>query len=460
MTRKILLIFVIPVLVLLSCSKDFLEGPEVMDDPNRATNVSADQLFNGVQVKTFFILEGQLNRITALWMQQLGGTSRQMNELSKYNYTENDTNDEMDDIFTDGALVDMKEIRRRTEEAGNRVYSGIIKFYESILIGTAASLWGDFPYFEACTDVATPKLDSQAEIYAALQALLDEAIADLQSGERGAVLGSSPANDVVFDANPDQWIKACYSLKARLYMHWAEVEGANYGMAMAAAQNGMASYHDNFSSAHTSSLNEEFAYHTFFNQRDSYLRAGKQIIDLLQGKNDPRLSLYFDADANGAYVGAAPGEDNDAVSNLSMDEYLAADKSLDLLSWEETMLIIAECAFQNGDETSAASALNQVRRGIEARYAFESGSLGDADGLAGDELLAEIMTEKYIALFLNIEVYNDWKRTDYQVLEPYGGGDPKIKIPRRLFYSSDERNANPNIPTSSAQPIRNANDPF
>ena len=143
-----------------------------------------------------------------------------------------------------------------------------------------------------------------------------------------------------------------------------------------------------------------------------------------------------------------------------MVEYLRADKSLDLLSWEETMLIIAECAFNNRDEGTAISTLNQVRRGIEARYLFDTNSLGDASGLSGDELFEEIMTEKYIVLFLNIEVYNDWKRTNYPVLTPYGGGDPLIKIPRRLYYSADERNANPNIPTASEQPLRNANDPF
>jgi hypothetical protein len=460
MTGKKIILFVISAFILISCSKDFLEGPEVMEDPNRATNVTADQLFNGVQVKTFFILEGQLNRIASLWMQQLGGTSRQMNELSKYNYVENDTNDEMDDLFTDGGLVDIKEIRRRTEEAGNRVYSGIIKFYESILIGTAASLWGDFPYFEACMDVTTPRFDSQADIYAALHDLLDEAIADLQSGERGTTLSNSPANDVVFGGNVDQWIKACYSLKARLYMHLAEVDAANYTLALAAAQNGMASYNDNFASVHTNNLNEEMAYHTFFNQRDSYIRGGKHIIDMLAARSDPRLSFYFDPDADGNFVGAAPGEDNDAVSNLSMDEYLAADKSLDLLSWEETQLIIAECAFKNGDEGTAVSVLNSVRRGIEDRYMFDANSLGDASGLSGEDLFAEIMTEKYLALFLNVEVYNDWKRTNYPVLVPFGGGDPATRIPRRLFYSADERNANPNIPTASAQPLRNANDPY
>ena len=65
------------------------------------------------------------------------------------------------------------------------------------------------------------------------------------------------------------------------------------------------------------------------------------------------------------------------------------------------------------------------------------------------------MEEKYIALFFNIESYNDWKRTNLPAITPYTGGT----IPRRLLYGDGERNANPNIPAPSVQPARNANDP-
>ena len=457
--KQIIFYITLSLLILAACSKDFIEGPEVMEDPNRATDVSADQIFNAIQAKAFFLLEGNLNRVPNIWMQTLGGTDRQMGDLAEYNYTDNETGDEMDDLYTDGGLVDIRELQRKAEDAGNRVYAGIAKCYEALMFGTAASLFGDLPYSEAVSDVETPKLDSQQSIYNALQALLDEAIADLQSGTRGELLANSPQNDVNFDGDAAKWIAVAYTLKARLYMHWAEVDAANYNNAMAAAQNGIASNMDNLQSIHTTELNEEWGYYTFNNQRDSYIRGGLHLIELLKEREDPRLALYFDPDANGEFVGAAPGERNPDASNLSKAEFLNPAHSQDLVSWEENQLILAECACVNGDEATAIELLNETRRGIESRWGFEDGSLGIAEGLSGDALLAEIINEKYIAQFLNIEIYNDWKRTNFPVLVPYGGGDPLIKIPRRLYYSPDERNANPNIPTTSQQPLRNANDP-
>jgi hypothetical protein len=450
---------ILPLMILLAaCTKDFLESPDVMEDPNRASNVSEDQLFNAIQAKAFFKLEGNINRVTNIWMQAIAGTDRQMGDLGEYSYTDQETGDDMDDMYSDGGLIDIRELRRRTGEAGNRVFAGIAKFYEALLMGTAASLWGDLPYSEAISDIETPRLDSQASIYAALQSLLDEAIEDFESGELGS-LPASPANDVNYAGDAAKWLRAAYSLKARLYMHWAETDAANYGLALAAAEQGIASYEDNFRSIHTTELNEEWGYYTFYMQRDAYIRGGAHLIDLLKQREDPRLEIYFDPDDSGNYVGAAPGERNPDVSNMSEDEFLRPDHSQDMLSWEETMLIIAECAHHAGDEAKAVARLNETRRGVEARWGMDEGVLGDASGLTGDALLEKIMEEKYIALFLNTEIYNDWKRTNLPVLVPAGGGDPLIKIPRRLYYSPDERNANPNIPSTSAQPIRNTNDP-
>jgi hypothetical protein len=69
--------------------------------------------------------------------------------------------------------------------------------------------------------------------------------------------------------------------------------------------------------------------------------------------------------------------------------------------------------------------------------------------------LDEILTERYLSLFLQIEIWNDYKRNCFPKLQTYQGQP----IPGRLFYSDDERNANPNIPAPAAQPARNANDP-
>ena len=81
--------------------------------------------------------------------------------------------------------------------------------------------------------------------------------------------------------------------------------------------------------------------------------------------------------------------------------------------------------------------------------------LAEKSGLAGAALLTAIMEEKYVALFQNTEVWNDYRRTCYPNLTPASGNF----IPARLVYGTDVRRANPNIPSPSQQRRRNEDDP-
>jgi hypothetical protein len=98
----------------------------------------------------------------------------------------------------------------------------------------------------------------------------------------------------------------------------------------------------------------------------------------------------------------------------------------------------AEAANRTGDDITALLHLNNE---------LASQGLPAVAGLTGAALFQEIMTEKYIALFQNIEVWSDYKRTCIPALTPAGGA---AQIPGRLLYSQDERNANPNIPAPGA----------
>ena len=74
-------------------------------------------------------------------------------------------------------------------------------------------------------------------------------------------------------------------------------------------------------------------------------------------------------------------------------------------------------------------------------------------------MLTRILEEKYIALFQNYEVYNDWKRTCYPNITP-ANNSYQGNIPARFTYPVAERSSNPeNIPDAGDQPRRNANDP-
>lgn len=437
--------------LLVSCS-DFIEDPEIQDDPNRATEVSADLLFNSVQVRQFSRYEGHTSRTAAIWTQQLAGVDRQAISLGKYDFTESEWRTDMDGLYTGGGLVDIRNIIKETEAKGWKTYSGIAKTWEALSVATAASLWGDLPYSEAVSEISTPKLDSQQDIYSAVQTLLDQAIADLSVGG-----GYKPPNDFVYNADAAKWIRAAYTLKARFYLHWAEVNSGNYSLALAAIQNGISSNADNFKTYHTTVENESSTIYQYWRTRNSDIRAGKYLIDLLITRNDPRLQKYFQEGVGsvaGQFIGVDPGGTLTDASNLS-DAIKAPDYSFEVMTFSEVNLIWAECAFKTGDEATALAKLNDARRAEEDRWGLEANSLGEAEGLTGEALIDAILEEKYISLFMNIEVFNDWKRTNRPAVTPYTGG----QIPRRLLYSLNERATNPNIPAPSQQPVRNTNDP-
>ena len=121
------------------------------------------------------------------------------------------------------------------------------------------------------------------------------------------------------------------------------------------------------------------------------------------------------------------------------------------MTWEENQSIIAEAAYRGNNLTLARSALDALR----ASY----GAPAIGASLSGAALLTKILEEKYIALFQNYEVYNDYRRTCYPNLTPatnaFNGN-----IPARFTYPVAERSANPdNVPVPGLQPRRNANDP-
>jgi hypothetical protein len=171
---------------------------------------------------------------------------------------------------------------------------------------------------------------------------------------------------------------------------------------------------------------------------------GAFLVSLLQTRNDPRLAQYFDPNSSGQYVGAAPGQQGSATIATFDESRVAPGFRQPIVTYAENQLIIAEAAFRLGQTATALAAYNAERT---------------AAGLptAGSVTLAEIMTEKYIALFQNIEVWNDWKRACLPALTPAAG--TVGGIPARLLYAQSERNTNSNIPLPGDQPARNWNDP-
>ena len=417
----------------------------VTANPNAVPEASLDQLFIGVQVNTFFIGTGGLSRLSAIWTQQMAGTDRQFISFGNYQVGENDFDDEMDALYTGGGLIDLRRAITLAEEAGRNPYAGILKIHEAFMVGTVASYYGDIPYTEAgSADIATPAVDDQAAIYASLQALLDEAIAQLG----GAGLGPGDV-DLSFGGDVAAWAAVANTLKARYYMHWAEVDAANYASAITAAGSGIQTADGNWNAQFSTAATENNLWYQFERDRSGYVSSGDFLVPLLisnDGTADPRVGIYFD-DAPTPVA---------RTSTLSPTGYGAADFDQPMVTCAENYFIIAEAQYALTAEAAAITAAQNALACEEDRLGVDlSAQQTYVATLSGAALLAEIMEEKYIAQFLNPDAFNDYKRACLPALPG------ATNMPGRVYYSINERQANPNLAPPGQDPndVYNDNDP-
>jgi hypothetical protein len=420
---------------------DYFSGPGIDSNPNTPVDAATDQLFVGFQGLNFYNITGDLARVVSLFDQQFAGTGRQWSGYAHYALTENDFG--WDGFYTGGGLVDLFKVEQKVTDAGDQVYLGVAQVWEALTVSTQADVWGDIPYSTAGRGDLHPTLDPQMEVYASLQTVLDNALTNLN----GAGVGPGPA-DLVYEGDKTKWIKAAHTLKARIYMHTAEVNPGDYASALAQTAQGIDSNDDDFTSYQSGTTGEANHWFQFRIQRGTDMGAAKFLVDLMKSRSDPRLLDYFapGAGAGGVINGAPPNsEDNGTYAWLSATRG-APDFRQPILTYDENILIKAEAEYKTGATGAALNTLNEYRQHIGMSTL----------SLSGPALYNQIMQEKYIALFQNIEAWNDYKRTCYPNLTPSDGSH---LIPARLLYPSTERNTNPEIPTPSAQPTRNANDP-
>lgn len=438
----------------LTACEDYLTGPGITDDPNQPTQASLDQLFYGSQQQQYLWHTGDPARHIAMWMQQMAGIGNQTTSRYQYAVDESSLNTSFSQIYSNGGLIGLRALQARADSAGDKTYSGIAKVYEAYLMGQASSMWGDLPYSEAVSEGARPKLDLQEEVYRDVQAKLDAGIADLSAGA-----GAGPgAFDLSFQGNRQKWIETANTLKARFYMHWVEAQGVAATTAAAnvacggncvtkardAALKGISAPANDFKAVFGTTPGEQNLWYQFiYVNRTGQLAAGKTIVDLMASRNDPRLAAYF-SQVNGQYVGAT--DLGPANASLLSAERGNSGYDQPLVTYAENQLILAEANYRLGSEGPALTNLNAART---------SAGLTAVSGVSGTNLLREIMLEKYIALFQNEEVWNDYKRTCIPALVPVRG----TEVYARLLYGSTERNNNPNILTPAKQPVANRNDP-
>ncbi|GIV34904.1 MAG: hypothetical protein KatS3mg031_2439 [Chitinophagales bacterium] len=437
-----------PLILMWSSCEKYLDCTDCKENPNSPTITTPALLLTIGQVATFSTYEGNIVRMSQIFTQHLAGTDFQYYEFANYNITDSDFENEWNQIYSD-CLINMKQL---LDEFGaeNPWYSGMAKVIIALNLGITTDSWGDIPWTEALqgTNNLNPRYDAQESVYNAIQTLLDEAIAELSKPADENTLFPGP-DDLIFGGNPDAWIRIAWVLKARYANHLSKRDpGGSASNAISylnsAYAAGLSSSADDMHAIHGTNGNELNQWYAFQNDRANYIKMGKTLVDLMLSINDPRLPFYATEDANGTYSGTQAGDNATGTSDIGTF-YASSNAPMPLVTYVEAKFIEAEAKLRAGDAAGAADAHNEAVKASVLKITGSSDptfEAAHASETASTISLEKIMTQKYIALFLQYEPWNDWRRTEIPALT---GPDGK-PIPRRLVTPLVENANNTNSP--------------
>lgn len=456
----ILLLFISISLGIGSCKKS-VEGYNV--DPNSPSDADAITMLTGVEVGNMDIQEGELARIAGMWCGYFAGQQQQYQAFYQYLIIARNYDDSWQRIFS-GTLKNDRLMKQKANAVNNKRLVGVAQLIEANLIGTATDLWGDVPFKQASSEqYPNPAYDPQAQVYAAIQVLLDSAIQNFAS----TAFVDFAAQDIHFAGNMTKWTQTAYTLKARYYLH-----AKQYPQALAAAQNGINTGANNFLAPHSAAAKGTYnLYYQFFAQdRPTWLDANGTFVSSLV---NPAGTKY-----RGNAKTIERSRFNYMFSSATNPNYTAngfyyMTAAFPIANYAENLLILAEADARTNGLTAGLARLNAFRSYmatggyIGATYLtagnykydpyvaadFAAGGIENAGAapIADDRaLLREIIEERYVTFMGQLEGFNDMRRVfkeaDIRVpVTPNTG----TQLPQRFLYPQIEVDLN----TSTPKPI-------
>jgi hypothetical protein len=394
-------------------------------DPNNPTKVPSAVLLPSIQVRLAYLIGGDASRYTSIYTQHVDGVSRQFTVIQSYGIQPSDVNTMWGPNIYAGILQDINKLKSLSDS--DPLYVGIGKCLEAYTMMITTDLFGDVPYSEALQGLEnlSPAFDSQESIYTAIQNLLDEAINDL-SQTTGLAPGS---DDVIYGGDVSLWTKFAYTLKARGYLHIGLVSNANYNNALNALSNGFTSSADDAYLQFGDAATENAPWYQYNNDRND-IAVGATYVQYLDTLSDPRKAYY------GATLEAG-------------HPYFVPNQAHPILTYTEVKFIEAECRMQTEGATAAThqAFLDGIQSSFDHLGITNTTYTQNPEVNPGASALTmdEIMLQKYLALFTDPEVFNDWRRTGIPALTPNTGSE----VPVRLPYPEDEINYNSNCPATT-----------
>ncbi len=435
MRKPFFITFFLFLLFQVSCS-DLSEDPSSQDEPLEIL----ETLLPRAQVQ-FTQTHGYHYAVfSALITQQVSGLHQQALRIDKYDISPTDTEAPWGNYYTD-VLSILSSIKNTAEEADQKKYNAIAHIMMAHTIGLISDHWGDIPFsdsFLSDNGATYPSYDKQEDIYEHIFILLDEAEQLLIDGASFPYPGEE--EDLFFQGDAQQWLQFINYLRLKYYLHLSQRKPhtdvtnlLDEPMFQQPGQSMKLNFQD-FEFVH----NPLYLYLTI---NPGSLRAGETLISLMKD-DDPRLEVYFRKNDDEQYAGSAPGA-ADSNASLPGSFFTAPNAQITLASFTEQKFMKAEIHYNNGNEQEAGEALVDAIASSLQDYDVYDQQWLDETTTTLDINLKTIMEQKYIALFMQPQVWTDWRRTGFPGIEPSIGNFTQDRIPRRLPYAQSEFDLNP-----------------
>ena len=474
-----------------ACKKSF---DSLEADPNRATSVPANLIFNNVL--------GGLNKGA------FNGTQR-ANQFYACNYDYYGNNEYNWTGYSFNNYNILKNIVKMEQESTKSVpspnpYTALGKFLKAVYIYELTMNLGDVPVSEALKGLenVTPKYDSQKDVFKAVLTYLEDANTEMATVvTKNYVL----ANDYYYGNNLAKWQKAVNAFKLRVLIQLSNKEAdadlnikqkfadvisnpTRYPLFVSAADQMQFVYNAQFNKYSTSPDNFGFDA-TRYNMAATYLNT-------LVSLQDPRTFMVAEPAAAkvaagaapnsyAAFVGASSGEDLATMSkNAGVGQYSFINRKRYYQTYTaETSIVIgySEMCFNIAEAANrgwvSLNAKDWYEKGITASHSFYGIGNGPLDvyffkaggkvtdgasynkftvnfnqtaylaqplvSYAGNNAqgLQQIVVQKYLGFFQNSgwEGYYNYRRTGFPTFSKGGPGTGNSGlIPRRFQYPSSE----------------------
>ncbi|RXG18377.1 SusD-like starch-binding protein associating with outer membrane [Leeuwenhoekiella aestuarii] len=465
-----------------SCDEGF---DEVNTNPDASTSIEAEYMFTKAMYDALNNSTGTVYEFSAGGFVQHFATYLEVPGLGdKYVYTSG----AYPYAYFNGAYVDgvneISKVLNAVEDDPDEVNKyAIALIWQAYIFHRITDLYGMIPYSEATTAYASsnfaPVYDTQQTIYLSMLSNLESAISSFDASKE-----SFNEGDLLYAGDTSKWEKFANSLMLRLAMRLTKVDPTT---AQQWAQKAIAGgvIEDETDDAiidyvggqviNSNPISFQLRNNNYSasNQGTSNTEGGKYsdtFIGYLKDSDDPRLNSIAAVWVDGVQVtdtdlqqGMPNGLNNrpDNFASLSepnLSTILSLSSSLMVIGSSEMNLLLAEASirgWESGDAKSyydkaIHSSMNTMGRlyGTEASIseeAIEQYIATKPFPTGFDAQMEHIHTQFWVSVFPDeIEVYSNWRRTNYPVLTPVNvtGNLTGGTIPRRLTYPPGEISVN------------------